>query len=147
MRKQQTQTCRRGGFTLIEVLLVLAILGVIAVMVVPNLLGRQKKANIDATKQSIHNVEKASDFYAIDHDGVHPQSLELLLQPGEDTAGTPKAPYLTETPLDAWKQPLHYEPPQEANAKPRIWSAGPNQQPGDADDISNMDHLNNKSRL
>ena len=49
---------RRGGFTLTEVLLVLAILGVIAAMVVPNLIGTQKTANIKATKINIRKASK-----------------------------------------------------------------------------------------
>lgn len=62
-----TRNCRchprvvrnRRGFTLMEVLLVLAILGVIAAMVVPQLLGRQQKANEDAARMSIHGLEQA----------------------------------------------------------------------------------------
>ncbi len=50
---------RRRGFTLLEVLLVLAILGVIAAMVVPQLLGSQKKAMIDATRSGIVGLEQA----------------------------------------------------------------------------------------
>ena len=59
-----------AGFTLTEVLLVLAILGVIAAMVVPNLLGQQQVANIRATKMNIKGFEDAVSQYAIANDGV-----------------------------------------------------------------------------
>ena len=129
---------RRGGFTLIEVLLVLAILGVIAAMVVPNLLGRQQEANEKATKQSIESVENTAKQFAVNHDGQYPQSMNELLQP-ENVGGVQKPPYLEEPPLDAWDMPIQYEPPQQMGQKPRIWSFGPNKQEGGGDDISNYD--------
>lgn len=48
----------RAGFTLLELLIVLAIILVIAAMVVPNLVGQQQKANIMATEATIKSVEK-----------------------------------------------------------------------------------------
>ena len=50
---------QRSGFTLMEVLLVLGILGVIMAMVVPRVLGRQKDAYVQAAKSSIHGVSEA----------------------------------------------------------------------------------------
>lgn len=138
----------RSGFTLIEVLLVLAILGVIAAMVVPNLLGTQDKANIKATGISIKGFEKAVDLYYVDHDARFPEGngdavIQLLMTP-EQTAEsvTPQAPYLERVPLDAWKQPLRYEYPASGNrqtttGKPAIWSAGPDHQDDTADDVNN----------
>lgn len=50
----------RGGFTLMELLIVLAIIGVIAAIAVPSFLGQQKKANVKATQASIHGLESAA---------------------------------------------------------------------------------------
>ncbi|QDT37944.1 type II secretion system major pseudopilin GspG [Stratiformator vulcanicus] len=136
---------RRAGFTLLEVLLVLAILGVIAAMVVPQLLGRQKKAMIDTTKNSISAMEQAAKLYAIDHDGEYPQggqdAVALLLEPVDDD-GKAIEPYLEKTPADAWETPLLYEYPNSKGGratKPAIWSAGPNKrnEDGGGDDINN----------
>ena len=52
----------RRGFTLLEVLIVLAILGVIAAMVVPRLLGQQRVANEKATRISIEGIESALEL-------------------------------------------------------------------------------------
>lgn len=134
---------RRSGFTLMEVLLVLAILGVIMAMVVPQLLGRQQKANIDAAKLSIKGLEQALDLYALDHDGEFPMTnigLQALLAPGGNDPQW-KGPYLkdsTTLPLDPWGNPLQYEyPGKYQQGKADIWSWGPDKQSGSEDDITN----------
>lgn len=136
---------RRRGFTLTEVLLVLAIIGVIAAMVVPNLIGSQKKANIDATKINIKNFEGVIDNYAIANGGEYPQGsredvINMLMSPGQDADGRPIPQYLTATPRDAWDQPLYYDAGKPTPAgKPGIWSSGPNKvnDEGSGDDINN----------
>jgi general secretion pathway protein G len=129
---------RRHGFTLVEVLLVLAILGVIAAMVVPNLLGQQKAALIKTTGMSIKSLEDACKTYAISHDGEYPANIEQLMTPGNDKDGKPIAPYLEKPPKDAWGNMLSYS--YESGAlKPKIWSWGPNKadNSGSEDDITN----------
>jgi general secretion pathway protein G len=137
----------RRGFTLTEVLLVLAILGVIAAMVVPNLLGSQQRANIQATKMNIKAMEDACTQYAIAHDGEYPtggrdEVIGLLTNPGVDQDGKPISPYLGKVPKDAWGEPLYYEYPntKAPNATtPAIWSSGPKKvnEDGAGDDINN----------
>lgn len=138
---------RRRGFTLTEVLLVLAILGVIAAMVVPNLIGTQKKALIDATKTKIKAFEGAVKNYAVANGGEYPQGgreevIAMLTSQTQDADGRPVAPYLEGNPKDAWEQVLYYEYPSSKVAnqsKPAIWSSGPNRQSEDGagDDINN----------
>lgn len=144
MNRQRGIRSRRG-FTLLEVLLVLAILGVIAALVVPQLLGRQRTANISAARASIQGLESALKMYAVAHDGTFPQggqdALSTLLEP-VDRYGKPEEPYLEKTPLDPWGEMLYYEWPNSKAArstKPAIWSAGPNRQneDGAGDDINN----------
>ena len=110
MKKLQTRTTRqlrRRGFTLLEVLLVLAILGVIAAMVVPRLIGSQQRAMIDTTKASIHALQRTTDLYAVDHDGAYPETLDNLLNP-VDRYEQPMQPYLDLIPKDAWGEVIHY---------------------------------------
>lgn len=139
---------RRGGFSLLELLIVLAIIGLIAAMVVPNLIGRQQQANIDITKQSIESLEQALKLYAVDHDAEFPQgnqeALSVLLNP-VDRNNQPMRSYLdSETlPTDAWGEPLYYQYPNDKSSsnvdKPAIWSAGPDRKNdnGSGDDINN----------
>ena len=140
---------RQAGFTLLEVLLVLAILGVIAAMVVPNLLGRQQEANVKVTRLNIKNFEDAVKLYAVDHDGAFPEGdaetvVTLMTSNVNEDTGEAIQPYIEEVPLDAWKNPLQYEYPPSGNRqpvgmKPAIWSFGPDGQDGTDDDITNWD--------
>lgn len=144
-RQRITRIAGRSGFTLMEVLLVLAILGVLMAMVVPGLMGRQKQANIDATKLSIHGLENALKLYALDHDGEYPSTndgLEALISaPANDSKW--KRPYLDNTsslPADAWGNAFQYQYPgqhQPSGDKPDIFSWGPDKSANTDDDITN----------
>lgn len=127
-----------AGFTLMEVLLVLAILGVIIGLVLPNLLGTQQNANIQATKLQIKGIEQAAKVYALDHAGTFPPSIEeLFMNNSGDTSW--KGPYLentTQTPADPWQMPIQYAYPGQFNQTgPDIWSFGPDKQNNTADDV------------
>lgn len=138
---------RRNAFTLIEVLLVLAILGVLAAMVVPQVIGQQKTAYIKTTKANISSLENILKSYAINHDGEYPQAsnaeaFNILRNPGTDAQGRPQSPYLEKAPKDAWGKELFYEWPNTKNPnaeKPAIWSSGPDKinADGSGDDINN----------
>ena len=140
---------RRRGFTLMEVLLVLAILGALAVMVVPRLLGTFQEAQRDTARSSIKGIEDSVKYYAVDHDGNYPEGgqdvLIQLSQPEELEDGRVREPRLDRI-QDPWGQNFFYEYPNTkvANAtKPAIWSAGPNKQneDGGGDDVRNWDEL------
>ena len=143
---QRTTTlrpARRAGFTLLELLIVLAILGVIAAMVAPNLLGTQKQAMIKAAAADIMNIENAAKRYAVDHDAEYPtgaEGINLLVTPPEKNGMTP-TPYLEKLPQDPWLQAYNYEYTTTKHKidKPAIWSNGPNKKNdnGAADDIKN----------
>lgn len=144
-RSTRTQQKRRG-FTLLEVLLVLVILGVIAALVVPQLTGSQERAMIMAAKTSIKQLEAKVEHYAIEHDATYPETLDDLVQP-LDRDGRPMRPYEKEYPRDPWKQPFNYELAQADDDAggfvPRIWSNGPNKRndDGGGDDINNWSDL------
>lgn len=130
----------RRGFTLLELMIVLAILAVIVGLVLPNLLGAQKKAMVKNAKIQVHSVEEAAEHYAADHDGEFPASLDLLMASPGGNDPKWKGPYLKggKTPNDPWSNPIQYTYPGSHNSDlPDIWSMGPDKQSGTADDVSN----------
>jgi general secretion pathway protein G len=136
---------RRAGFTLMEILIVLAILVVIISLVLPNLIGAQKQANIKAAKLAVKSVETALESYAVDHDGEFPASsggLDILMRSsGNDPKW--KGPYVkgNKAPADPWGNPIQFTSPgtHQPDGSPDIWSLGPDKQSGTADDITNWD--------
>lgn len=135
---------RRAGFTLLELLIVLAIIVVIAAMVVPNLLGNQELANIQSTKVAIAGVEKSIKLYKASRGAFiegGDDVLESMTQPSE-FEGRRMAPALENLPVDSWGNTLHYQWPNtkdDNSFKPAIWSNGPDgkNDDGGGDDINN----------
>ena len=129
---------RRRGFTLMEILIVLAILVVIIALVVPNLLSQQKGAMLKAAKLQVSNVEDALKIYAAGHDADFPASLDALInKPAGDDRWS--GPYLEKgkNPVDPWGNPIQYQyPGQHSQDRPDVWSMGPDKQSGTADDIT-----------
>jgi general secretion pathway protein G len=145
MKKHISRTASRAGFTLLELLIVLAIIVVIAAMVVPNLIGQQDIAKIQATKAAIAGVESSLKMYKATR-GAYPEGgddvIQTLMEPSE-FQGQRMAPALENPPVDSWKQQLHYLWPntkdERTNYKPAIWSNGPDgkNDDGGGDDINN----------
>lgn len=131
----------RAGFTLMEVLMVLAIMGVIMSLVVPKLLGRQQHANVDATRLSIRGVEQALKMYALDHGGRFPtgaDGLSVLIERPSQRDPRWRGPYLDEQPRDAWGTPLMYEYPGKRNPSGfDLISPGPDGIQSTEDDVTN----------
>ena len=116
MSSDKKRSCLRGraGFTLIELMVVMIILGLLAALVVPRMFGKLGKAKTHAAYAQIELFGTALDSYRLDV-GKYPttsEGLEALLSPAsgdEDWNG----PYLNknEIPLDPWNNPYHYESP------------------------------------
>ena len=117
------------GFTLIELLVVLVILGLIAGLVVPNIIGRTEDAKIKATKSMITALGAGVDSFYLDCGNV-PQSLaDLVSEPGNaSTCWT--GPYVKNSLLkDPWGQEFQFRYPGE-HGEYDIVSNGPDRQQG-----------------
>jgi len=107
------------GFTLIEIMVVVVILGILAALVVPNILGRTGEARITAAKSDLQSVGNALDLYKLDNYNYPStdQSLQALVkQPSGYPAASNWNPagYLKKVPLDPWgKQYLYLSPGAE----------------------------------
>lgn len=124
---------RRQGFTLVEILLVVAILGILSGVAVMSLKGRTKTASISATRTSIKVIQTAIDTYEVDN-GAYPPSLQALLTKGSENNWN--GPYIKDgrMPKDAWGVEFAYT---LKNDSYEIKSAGPDSQMGSSDDLTN----------
>lgn len=104
------------GFTLIEIMVVVVILGVLAAFVVPQILSRPDEAKMVKAQQDVIRIESALDMYRLDN-GIYPsqgQGLQALVQ----RPNTPPVPshyssngYLRRMPMDPWGHPYQYRNP------------------------------------
>ncbi len=139
-KKMKRDTARLArGFTLMELLLVMIILTILAALVVPNFVGRSKKAQITAAKTDISNIGLALDLFEQEC-GRYPSSQEGLAAL-RTSPGDPKwaGPYLkTDVPLDPWGHAYVYRSPGQQNKDSYdLYSCGPSGQDGGADNIGN----------
>ncbi len=113
MKITSRQRVRQDGFTLIEIMVVVVILGILAAIVVPNIMDAPDKARITKAKQDLRVIESALDLYKLDNFNYpsSQQGLEaLVMQP----SGDPPAPnwkpggYIKSLPKDPWGNPYQY---------------------------------------
>jgi general secretion pathway protein G len=120
----------QGGFTLIEIMVVIAILAILAVIVMPKLIGRTDDARITAAKVQIKNIEQALNLYKLDN-GVYPsteQGLDALVH-APSIGAIPKnwkeGGYLPKVPTDPWGDPFVYlYPGSEGSGSYDLYSYG-----------------------
>src|SRR4051812_11950030 len=132
-RRIRRRLARRAarGMTLVEIMVVVAIIGMLMGTVGVYAYGRLEKARINDTKMVIHNVEQALVHYQTDNTDGCPKSLGDLV--------TQK--YMAKEPKDAWGQALKFVCPGTHNNQDGadIWSAGKDKVEGNGDDIKSWE--------
>lgn len=127
----------RVGFTLVEMMVVLVILGMLVSVALPRLAGRTEDARIQTAKLQIENFSSALDAFEFDC-GRYPtteEGLEALRTEPFHISGW-KGPYLKKSiPTDPWKNIYVYISPGQQSKDYDVWSPGPDHQDGSADDI------------
>lgn len=138
------QTRQRGGFTLVEVLLVLVIIVVIASLGITNYRKSHERALKNAARAQCRQLATLLDQYQMDV-RQYPAGLDALIAPPADLADQSRwgGPYLEkpEVPKDPWEQQYQYviEDDGGGGQRVRVFSCGPDLQPNSPDDISNLD--------
>lgn len=131
--KRKTQDAQRtthNAFTLIELMLVVIIIGVLAAMVMPRLVGRSEEARIAAAKADINsNISLALDLFEMDL-GHYPSKLSEL-QDCSSCGDKWKGPYLKKEPKDPWGRDYTYEYTAGAGKDYKLCSKGPDENKAD----------------
>ena len=130
-KKRRFGQPRQGGFTLMELLVVLAILGLLMALVGPNVLNQLGGAKTKTAGIQIKDLEQALEMYKLDV-GRYPSTQEglaaLVNKPGNITGWN--GPYLkSDVPMDPWNRAYNYKYPGE-NAEVDIFTYGANGTPG-----------------
>jgi general secretion pathway protein G len=124
---QQHQT----GFTLIEVMVVVVILGILAAIVVPRVMDRPDTARIIKAKQDIRALESMLNLYKLDH-YKYPETdpgLQALVSPPASSTTGKSSPYINKVPRDPWGNPYQYLNPG-VKGPIDVFTLGADNQPG-----------------
>lgn len=120
------------GFSLIEIMVVVVIMGVLAALIVPNLMDRPDQARVTAARQDVGAIMQALKLYRLDN-GQYPgadQGLAALVaKPATGRLPQNWRPYLERLPKDPWGNPYHYLNPG-TNGEIDVFSLGADGEPG-----------------
>lgn len=143
MHRHRSHTLRHGptrGFTLVEIMVVVVILGLLGTLVASNVVGNVAKAQQTVVKTNLTAIDRALDlFYA--NNGRFPASLEYLVTPDENGHSYLKQRFW---PEDPWGLGYIYEPPTSGEPRPKVYTLGRDGLPGgegEDRDLSNLDLL------
>ena len=123
------------AFTLVEMLLVVTIIGILAALVIPKIMGRSEQARMTAAHADINGgIKSALDAFEVDN-GFYPKSLQDLVQaPGN--AKNWRGPYLDKIPMDPWgNNYIYYYPGKHNQSAYDLLSVGPDGKEGTDDDV------------
>ena len=137
VHKTKLSRALNRAFTLVEIMLVVAIIGILAALVIPKIAGKSEQARITRVQADIKGgIKSAVDEFEVDN-GFYPSSLQDLLQQPRNAKNW-HGPYLDALPVDPWQNPYLYSYPGKHNPTGYdLWSTGPDGKSGTQDDIGN----------
>ena len=130
----------KHGFTLIELMLVVIIIGALVAMVMPRLTGRSEQARVSAAQADINaNIATALKLYELDNGGFPgtEDGLNALLSKSS-SAPNWRGPYLEKKPIDPWGREYKYKSPGDHRSDYDLWSLGKDGVES-ADDVKNWE--------
>ncbi len=131
-------TARNRAFTFIEIMLVVLIIGILMAVVVPNMVGKAKKARIQVARNSIQSIETALSSFEMGADRF-PSSDEglaaLVKKPDSLSEDQWDGAYIKDLQPDPWSEEFVYRQPGEGDAEFDLFSKGPDKQEGTPDDV------------
>lgn len=137
MLKNNVRRARRqSGFTLIEIMVVVVIMGVLAAMIVPRVMGRADDARIQAARHDISILMQALKLYKLDnlrYPTTQQGLAALVVKPtvGPVANGWKSGGYIEKLPKDPWGNPYQYVIPGTHGTEVEVFSNGAGEQAGD----------------
>ena len=126
----------RRAFTLVEMLLVVTIIGILAALVIPKIVGRSEQARATAAHADISSIKTALDAFEVDN-GFYPKGLQDLVT-SPSNAKNWHGPYLEKIPEDPWgNNYVYYFPGKHNTSSYDLLSTGPDSKEGTDDDVGN----------
>ena len=144
----RTKPRRNGGFTLVEIMVVVVIIGILGALVVPKLMGRTGESRVAAAKVDISTMMQALKLYKLDN-ARYPnteQGLQsLITKPtsGPAANGWKAGGYIERLPKDPWGNPYQYLSPGVHGGEVEIFSYGADGQPGGAGEDADIGSWDN----
>ena len=137
-RKQR----RARGFTLVEIMVVVVIIGILGALVVPKLMGKPQEARITAAKVDISSLMQALKIYKLDNQRYPSteQGLKALIEKptsGPSANGWKTGGYVDKLPKDPWGNPYQYLAPG-VRGEIDVYSLGADGQPGGVGDDADI---------
>lgn len=135
---EETRKRRRNGFSLVELMVVIFIIGLLATVVLINVLPSQDKAMSVKARSDIATLEQAMDMYRLDM-ATYPNQAEGIAALKTPPAGLAlpqnyrSGGYVKDVPLDPWGRPYQYQVPGRDGKPFEIFSLGADGQPGGTD--------------
>ena len=123
-----------AGFTLVEIMVVIAILGLLSTLVVTNVMDHNEHAKREKGRADVSQLKSTVDIYNIRSTAAELPTWEMLIKP--DRRGTVWLPGYTQSPRDPWGNAYEIRPGEQGLKDYEVFSWGPDGLSGTDDDIS-----------
>jgi general secretion pathway protein G len=142
MQNEFQRTTLQRGFTLIEIMVVVVIIGILGALVVPRLMDKPQQARVTAAKADLNQLMTALKVYKLDNQRypTTEQGLKALVEKpttGPSTSGWRSGGYIDKLPQDPWKTPYQYLSPG-VHGDVDVFSYGADGQPGGVGDDADI---------
>lgn len=142
MQTAAQRRSRQGGFTLVEIMVVIMIIGILGALVAPKVIGRLGESRVTAARTDIASLSQALKLYKLDNQRypTTEQGLKALTEKpttGPAANGWKTGGYLEKLPLDPWKNPYQYLSPG-VKSEIDVYSFGADGQPGGTGDDADI---------